>query len=168
MPTFTCRIPLPDIPYWAKRYVEELRDDDPEWVVVGEVAAGVQRDGEYTRADFLTVANWKLQAFLPRFPGLFQNLEANSEDEIAKATREALAADTPEAIRVEGLVTLSGVGVSVAFALLHVGTLHREAPYPMLDQRALWSLSCTPPSTYPFNFWWPYVQFCCQLVACQG
>jgi hypothetical protein len=39
---------------------------------------------------------------------------------------------------------------------------HRD-PYPIIDFRALWSVSLPVPVQYGFDFWWPYVQFCRDL-----
>ena len=33
-------------------------------------------------------------------------------------------------------------------------------PYPILDFRALWSISLDVPSQYDFDFWWNYVEYC--------
>ena len=32
--------------------------------------------------------------------------------------------------------------------------------YPILDFRALWSVTLEVPKQYGFSFWWPYVEYC--------
>ncbi len=46
-------------------------------------------------------------------------------------------------------------------SILHF--FHQE-PYPILDYRALWSVSLEKQQLYGFNFWWLYVQFCRDLA----
>ena len=45
----------------------------------------------------------------------------------------------------------------MASVILHF--FHREN-YPILDYRALWSVSLKAQLQYDFAFWWDYVQFC--------
>ena len=49
-----------------------------------------------------------------------------------------------------------------ASVILHL--FHRD-PYPILDYRALWSVSLEVPGQYTFSFWWSYVEFCRSLAA---
>ena len=49
----------------------------------------------------------------------------------------------------------------MASVILHF--FHPE-PYPILDYRALWSLSIDEPSYYKYNFWWEYVRICRDLA----
>jgi hypothetical protein len=44
---------------------------------------------------------------------------------------------------------------------------HRD-PYPILDFRALWSVSLDTPKQYSFDFWWPYVEFCRGVAGSAG
>ena len=44
---------------------------------------------------------------------------------------------------------------------------HRH-PYPILDYRALWSLSLKLPKCYSFEFWWAYVEYCRELSSRNG
>ncbi len=50
---------------------------------------------------------------------------------------------------------LDGVGWPTASAILH---LFHKNKYPLLDFRALWSISIEN-YKYNFNFWWDYVLF---------
>lgn len=58
------------------------------------------------------------------------------------------------------LTLLSGVQWPTASVILHFCAAE---PYPILDFRALWSLSeDVPPSGYTFPFWWSY----CEATRC--
>lgn len=59
--------------------------------------------------------------------------------------------------RIEALNLLDGVAWPTASVILH---LFHSDPYPILDYRALWSLSLEQPTQYNFPFWWGYVEFC--------
>jgi hypothetical protein len=95
------------------------------------------------------VAQWKA----PRSAG---HIEDNPEEYVNEITAFALAARTERA-RIEVLTNLDGVRWPTASVILHF--FHRE-PYPIMDFRALWTVSLAVPSQYSFGFWWPYVQFC--------
>ena len=70
-----------------------------------------------------------------------------------------------ERIRIEVLTLLHGVSWPTASVLLHLG--HPD-PYPILDFRAMWSLSVDVPDDtsgfYTFDLWWAYTQFCRKLA----
>jgi hypothetical protein len=42
--------------------------------------------------------------------------------------------------------------------------LFDKGKYPILDFRALFSISVDVPSQYNFDFWWEYVEFCRELA----
>lgn len=46
--------------------------------------------------------------------------------------------------------------------------LYYREQYPILDFRALWSLSVDVPGTYKFSFWWSYVEYCRGLAERTG
>lgn len=109
--------------------------------------------GYLTRDDFLTICRWKTRRSQSR-------CAANSESLIREATRFALS--TPEeALRIGTLTLLRGVEYPTASVILHL--CHKDR-YPILDFRALESLSCDVPAVYGFDFWWEYTQFCRQLA----
>lgn len=43
-----------------------------------------------------------------------------------------------------------------------------HAPYPIIDFRALWSVSLEEPAQYSFGFWWPYVEYCREVAEPSG
>jgi hypothetical protein len=89
---------------------------------------------------------------------------ANGPAAVRSATRRALA-DPDEAVRMEALLTLEGVGVPTASTLLYFAF---PALYPILDVRALESLGVKPRSQYPVTFWLGYLEACRALaVQCE-
>lgn len=113
----------------------------------------VSRRGYLKKDELASIARWKSARSSI-------HAEKNSEDYVSEITRFAFKTDSERA-RIESLTLLDGVSWPTASAILHL--FHTE-PYPILDFRALWSLSITVPSQYSFNFWWPYVKFCRSLA----
>jgi hypothetical protein len=136
----------------AERYAYE---DDAAAGAAGERAA---RSGAYSYEDFLTVVRWKSARAVPR-------AERNAPDAVEHATRAAFAS-TDEVTRVTHLLTLDGVGVPVASALLHFAFPER---YPILDFRALHTLGDPKRRTqYSPALWADYVQRCQDLAREAG
>jgi hypothetical protein len=80
---------------------------------------------------------------------------SNSAEFIEAVTGTALSTGS-EQLRIEVLTLLNGVSWSTASVILHF--CHRE-PYPILDVRALWSLSVDAGKvTYNYELWWKYTQ----------
>ena len=104
-----------------------------------------------------TIARWKAL----RSAG---HVEDNPEEYVKEITKFAFKATTERA-RIEILTILDGVRWPTASVILHF--FHR-APYPIMDFRALWSVSLLVPAQYSFAFWWPYVQFCRELSTRTG
>lgn len=102
-----------------------------------------------TKRDLERIAQWKS----PRRAGLIQN---NSETFVEEVTAFAFAAKDERA-RIESLTLLEGVSWPTASVILH---LFHSDPYPIMDFRALWSLSASVPAHYNFTFWWDYVETC--------
>jgi len=61
----------------------------------------------------------------------------------------------------EILGILNGVSWPTASVILHF--FHAD-PYPIIDYRALWSISLEVPKQYTFDFWMRYVDFCRKLT----
>ena len=135
------------ISYWAERYIyprEEsrllsLRDE-------------VQEVGYLTKDQLQLLAQWKSPRSAPR-------VAKNSERFIQEVTAFALNAED-ERSRIASLTLIDGVAWPTASVILHM--FHREK-YPILDFRALWSLSTDVPG-YAFPFWLKYVHFCRNLA----
>ncbi len=151
LPQFRLRFPEDQIPYWAARYpcASDAR-------VEKDIGPRSQRNGFFTKPDFLEICRWKSPRIVPL-------CEVNSEEFIRHATGTALT--TPcEELRIKAPTLLRGVQWPMASVLLHFG--HRD-PYPILDFRALWSLNWELDSQrdFHFEFWSAYVQFCRKLAS---
>jgi hypothetical protein len=92
-------------------------------------------------------------------------VESNLPEFVQAVTQTALS--TPdERLLIEVLILLNGVSWPTASVLLHFGYSNL---YPILDFRALWSLSIDAATIhYDFDFWWEYTLFCRQLAAEAG
>jgi hypothetical protein len=81
---------------------------------------------------------------------------ANQPSFVEEVTRVALASTTSPRLAIEVLTILEGVSWPTASVFLHF--CHPE-PYPIMDFRALWSLSADVPAQYGFAFWEEYSGF---------
>ena len=79
---------------------------------------------------------------------------------MTEITGFALATED-EGARIQSLTLLDGVSWPTPSVILHL--FHRD-PYPILDFRALWSLSLDVPVQYGFDFWLLYVRYCRDLA----
>lgn len=143
---FQLRFPAVEIEHWAGRY-----GDDDELPLA--VALAVKQRGFLTTEEFTAVCRWKSPRTQPR-------CRANSEGFVQEVTHCALSASS-ERLRIEVLTLLSGVSWPTASVILHF--FHRD-PYPVLDFRALWSLSSDGPTRYDFGFWQDYTEYCRKLA----
>jgi len=114
----------------------------------------VNKRGYLTKDELAAIAYWKA----PRSSG---HAQKNSEDYVSEITGFAFKTNSERA-RIESLTILDGVSWPTASVILHL--FHRD-PYPILDYRALWSVSLEVPGQYTFGFWWPYVEFCRSLAT---
>jgi hypothetical protein len=151
VPAFELQFPGEEIEALASRFSDE---DDGRYLAVG---AGARRRGHYTREEFIEVCAWKTVRSRPR-------VAANSEAAVIEATARSLAA-RDEALRMEALLELGGVGVPTASTLLYFAF---PLDYPILDVRALESLGVKPRSQYPVGFWLQYLAACRELAARGG
>lgn len=138
-----------EIPYWADRY-EYVRDDN----AIIDLVPGVQNSGHLTKDQLLMVAYWKS----PRIVPLVKRNDASFVKEI---THWSLMA-TNERSRIEVLTLMDGLLWPTASVILHF--FHQDS-YPILDFRALWSVSEEPPSFYDFEFWKRYYDYCRSLAS---
>ncbi len=154
MPKLSLRFDQKHISYWAFRYeqAKEYRESkEPE--IESVIAPRTKARGFFNREDFLVVCEWKS----PRPEELYRQ---NSPEFIKDVTQTALLART-EQLQIEALTLLRGVSWPVASVLLHFGC---TKPYPILDFRALWSLSAEVPKQYDFSFWRAYTHHCRHLA----
>jgi hypothetical protein len=153
VPKLKLRFPCDKIAYWESRYIEKQGDD-------GEIKDPVDRGrstGYFEKPDFVAICDWKSHRLTSR-------CRENSDEFIRAVTKAALS--TPcEEFRIYAPTLLRGVGWRVSSVLLHFA--HPE-PYPIIDFRALWSLSWdldADRDDYDLEFWWTYVQFCRAAAA---
>ena len=119
--------------------------------------SSIQSRGYLTHSDLETLAKWKA----PRSAG---RIRGNSKEYVREITSIALSANTERA-RIETLTLLDGVGWPTASVILHY--YHRE-PYPIIDFRALWTVSLDVPNQYNIDVWTIYVDFCRELSRDTG
>ena len=138
------RLPQSQIGRYADLY-SYPREETELLGLRGSVASA----GSLLKHELRLLAKWKS----PRSAG---HIEDNTEGYVGEITSFALSAKDERA-RVEVLTLLSGVLWPTASVILHL--FHSER-YPILDYRALWSVSTEVPAQYSFKFWWQYVIFC--------
>ena len=148
VPAFEIQFPPEQVPDLAARFpaVDEG--------AVDTIGPAARARGYYRRGEFLLVCAWKTPRSAPK-------VALNTEPAVGAATRRAFA-ETDEAVRMQALLSLAGVGVPTASTLLYVAF---PALYPILDVRALESLGVKPRSQYPISFWLGYLEACRALAA---
>jgi hypothetical protein len=148
VPAFEIQFPLRQVPDLASRFpsVDESAGE--------AIGAAARARGYYRRSEFLIVCAWKTPRSGPR-------VALNTGPAVRAATRRALA-DPDEALRMQALLSLEGVGVPTASTLLYFAF---PGVYPILDVRALESLGVKPRSQYPISFWLGYLEACRALAA---
>ena len=144
------------IRFWADRY------DYPGEDVVAEVIGPAARErGHLTRPEFVEMCRWKT----PRSQKL---VKANSPALVEAVTKAALES-RHEAVKIMVLQALKGVSWPTASVILHFCD---ERPHPILDVRALWSLSVPKkgkkPPTYTLELWLDYVAYVRDLARRTG
>jgi len=150
MVSFKLRFPIADIEKYAAAYdTKRWRDDQVE-----PLARAARKRGYFTKKEFLALCAWKSPRTKPR-------CEKNDESFVREVTGIALTT-TVERLRIEVLTLLDGVYWPTASVFLHLG---HEEQYPILDFRALESLSSKEPhSGYSFEFWEDYFEECRRIA----
>jgi hypothetical protein len=134
---------------WACGYPRDY-DRDLETVI----APKVKVRGYLLQDEFIYLCRWKT-------PRSQSKVASNPADYIEAITQTALSTPS-ERLRIEVLTLLNGVRWPTASVILHF--CHAD-PYPILDVRALWSLSVDANTVpYNFEFWWEYTLFCRTLA----
>jgi hypothetical protein len=148
VPAFEIQFPPEQVPDLAARF--PVGDESP----VETIGGAARARGYFRRREFLIVCAWKTPRSAPK-------VALNTEPAVRAATRRALA-DPDEAVRMQALLSLNGVGVPTASTLLYFAF---PALYPILDVRALEALGVKPRSQYPISFWLGYLEACRELAA---
>lgn len=142
--TFRLRFPEVEIAKWAAQYDYP---GEPE-LIAGPVARARKR-GYPRHSEFLEICEWKSARNKSRHA-------ANAPEFVDEVIRLAFAPGTSPRLAIESLTLLGGVEWPTASAILH---LCHTVPYPILDYRALWSLSTDVPNRYTYPFWREYAEF---------
>lgn len=109
--------------------------------------------GCLTYEQFIDMVEWKSTRRIAA-------AKSNSPELVVELTRMAFSANHQFA-RMGALTLLSGVGLPVASVLMHFGC---DRTVPIIDERALWSLSCEKPKSYTLEFWEAYLRYCRRLA----
>ena len=141
------RFPSSELSYWASEFEFSAKEQR----LLG-YRATVERNGFLRKPQLRLLANWKAPRSAP-------NIERNSANYVEEITRLSLSTSNERA-RIEALTLLDGVQWPTASVVLHFFHVDK---YPILDFRALWSLSTDVPSQYTFPFWETYVHYCRKL-----
>jgi hypothetical protein len=139
---FRLRFPQENLPFWAARF------EDSEEEAVERLAAAARSRGHLTLSEFLALCRWKTPRSQP-------GCRKNSAERVRRISRAALAA-ADESEKMPLLLSLQGVGVATASVILHFCDVR---PFPIVDTRALWSLSWTRPPSRTADFWRAYTDF---------
>jgi len=140
-------IPENDLARWAERYSYPREAE-----IEDRVTPAARPRGYLTRDEFLRLCLWKTARSQSR-------CAANDAEFVQEVTRVALSAAN-EQLKIGVLLLLKGVSWPTASVILHFCD---RGKYPILDYRALWSLSIAPPTQYTFPFWWAYTDFMRQV-----
>ena len=138
------------VQHWASRYEYGGQNK------VTKLVKQVRKRGYLRRSELITVGKWKS----PRSAGSIDN---NERLFIKEVTRFALSTKCDRAA-IESLTILDGVGAPTASVILH---FFHKRDYPILDFRALWSVSLIDDDKYNYSYalWSDYVKFCRKQAA---
>jgi hypothetical protein len=145
---FKLRFPEAQLSHWASR-----NTDTGYLPLQNTIGPAVARRGYMEQSEFMQMCAWKSQRTKSR-------CASNSPTYIKEVTAAALSAES-EQLRIQAPTLLFGVNWPTASVILHFCS---KQPYPILDFRALWSLSINKPPGYTFKFWWAYTEFCRALA----
>jgi hypothetical protein len=145
---FKLRFPKNKVKYWSLRY--DYKNED---VICNVLAPKIQRQKYLTKDDFMFLSRWKS-------PRPTKQAAKNDEAFIKEVTKISLTTTNPK-LSIEILTLLKGVSWPVASTILHFG---KDNEYPLMDYRALWSLSVDKPKVYNFEFWDSYTTYCKKLA----
>jgi hypothetical protein len=132
----------------AKKYFEfDYSDKD---VLKDKARNFVNENGYLNKKTFYEVCRWKSTRQTKRY-------QENNESDIKEITKFAFSTKS-ERLRIESLIILSGVQYPTASALLHICFKNK---YPILDFRALWSLSVDISKVIVnYELWSTYCSYC--------
>ena len=126
---------------------------------VTKLVKQVRKRGYLTKSELKTIGKWKS----PRSAG---SIVDNERLFVKEVTRFALSTRCDRAA-IESLTILDGVGAPTASVILH---FFHKRDYPILDFRALWSVSLIDGDKYNYSYalWSEYVEFCREQAVDAG
>lgn len=142
------KFPESEILKWANNY-----DSSQEELDIIELKPKIQQIGYINKTQLKRIAYWKS-------PRSAKHIEANSDEYVEEITSWSFSAKE-ERSKIEVLTLLNGLSWPSASVILH---FFHPSPYPILDVRALWSVTSNNTNQYSFSFWWEYVQFCREIA----
>jgi len=151
---FSLRFDVDQITFWAARFNNNTSGDAR---LAKILAPEIRARGYLTKTDLIEFCRWKS-------PRTHKHVINNDEGFVHAVTEVALSTSN-EQMRIGVLTLLHGVSWPTASTILHY--CHPD-PYPILDYRALWSLSVDAPNHCDFGLWWAYTQFCRELSDLSG
>jgi thermostable 8-oxoguanine DNA glycosylase len=141
------------IGHWAAKYGDAMDDAVPT-----AVGVAAKERGYLEKAEFLRVARWKTARS--------KSLCASNPPEFVREITTVALATRNERLAIEVLTLLRGVSWPTASVFLHFCSPRR---YPILDFRALWSLSCDATAAdYDFGLWQAYVEQTREIAKASG
>ena len=156
------RFPFNDqrtILHWVARYHEE--EDGSEYPDGTALDAGLRiLHGELTGANARAIYRWKMQSYLKRFDWVRDFPSPNTDDEITRALRVAVAAarnETAARIAMDALCNLRGVKTPVASAFLTA--IHPEL-FTVIDRQVYKSLGHELSASVSTDEYFYYLTFC--------
>ena len=146
---YTLRVPPQKLRHYQEKYDYKAEAPLEKFRRVGP------QQGYLTVSQLHEICHWKSK----RRAALAKTNPASLVKELTKFAFSAKC----ETSRLGALTLLDGVHFPTASVILHFCV---DQSYPILDVRALWSLSIEKPSQYTFQFWEKYVGVC-RVVAKQ-
>ena len=148
MPDFQLRFSASDIQYWADKYT------DGDLNTPREVHDYVKQNRHLDRDNLVKICKWKS-------PRSVRYAQRNQPESVIDATKCCFTSKS-EPIRIKSLMMLDGVSWPTASVILHFCV---DDSYPILDRRAIWSLSEEQPNSYNFSYWSEYVCACRKIAS---
>lgn len=140
---YELRIPSEKVRFYASRYDFRAETKLEKYHELGP------KQGFITTDQLYEICRWKSKRKAERA----KNNPAEFVEEITAFSFTAKC----ERSRIGSLKLLDGVSMPTASVILHFCV---DQTYPILDVRALWSLSIEKPSYYGFGFWEEYTETC--------
>ena len=145
------KIPSKNLFEYRDHYLERYEGN------LADISDKARSQGYLTLSQLHRICQWKSS----RRPDLAKK---NTPAFVKEITRFAFSAEC-EAARIGALTLLEGVQYPTASVILH---FCMDDTYPILDFRALWSLSIKKPASYTSKFWIDYIKVCRHVATAHG